>query len=251
MSLIDLSSPDADGVRVLSLDDADRRNAISPRLQAELGAAVDVVAADDETRVLVVTGRGPAFCAGADLPALFGDTDRDTATVRRDLRRVYDSFLRLRRLEIPTVAAVNGPAVGAGLNLAMACDVRIAGPNATFGVTFTHLGLHPGGGCTWFLTEALGRQRAFALIMDGGTLTADEALRLGLVIEVIDDPVDSSLERARRWAKIDPLLARDIKHATATAESAGFDETLDFEGWAQASSAGNPRLAKAVARFAK
>lgn len=251
MSLIDLSSPDSEGVRVLSLDDPDRRNALSPELQTELGAAIDVVAGDDATRVLVVTGRGSAFCAGADLPALFGDTGRDTATIRKDLRRIYDSFLRLRRLEIPTVAAVNGPAVGAGLNLAMACDIRIAGPDAKFGVTFTHLGLHPGGGCTWFLTEVLGRQRAFALIMDGGTLTADEALRLGLVLDVVVDPVEASLERARRWAKIAPLLARDIKHATEIAENVGFDETLDFEAWAQAASTRNPLLEKAVARYSR
>ena len=139
--------------------------------------------------MLVITGAGKGFSAGADLPALFGDLDPDVGVVRSGLHEIYDSFLRVRRLRIPTIAAVNGAAVGAGVNLAMCCDVRIAGPHARFGITFTKLGLHPGGGCTWFLTQALGRQRAMALIMDGGTLDADEAQALGLVLQVAEDPV--------------------------------------------------------------
>ena len=251
MSLIDLSAPDSAGVRILSLDDPERRNALSPQLKSELGVAIDLVARDDKTRALVVTGHGSAFSAGADLPALFGDTERDTASLRRDLRDVYDSFLRIRRLEIPTLAAVQGPAVGAGLNLAMSCDIRIAGPSAKFGITFTRLGLHPGGGCTWFLTQVLGRQRTLALILDGGTLSADEAQSLGLVLEVVDNPLENALARAHRWAEIDPMLARDIKHATTIAESSGFDATLDFEAWAQAASTRSPLLAGAIERFRK
>src|SRR5689334_10762642 len=170
MSLVLLDAHD-DGVRVVTLNDPDRRNALSPQLQRELGDAVDTVAADADARVLVVTGNGPGFCAGADLPAVFGELDRDVADIRAGLRVVYSSFLRVRDLAIPTIAAVNGAAVGAGVNLAMACDIRLAAPQAKFGVTFSRLGIHPGGGCTWFLTQALGRQRALSLILDGGTLT--------------------------------------------------------------------------------
>jgi enoyl-CoA hydratase len=220
-------------------------------LQDDLGDAVDSVARDATTRVLVVTGNGKAFSAGADLPAVFGDRDRDVATMRAGLKRIYDSFLRLRRLDIPTIAAVNGAAVGAGLNLAMACDVRYAAPGAKFGVTFTKLGLHPGGGCTWFLTQALGRQRALSLILDGATFGAEQAKGYGMVLDVVDDPLAVALEQAAAWAQIDPLLARDIKRATVIAEQQGFDETLDFESWAQAASTRSPLLTEAIARFSK
>ncbi len=251
MSLVLLAPGPAEGVRIITLNDPGKRNAMSPQLQADLGAAADAVAADAEARVLVVTGNGPGFSAGADLPAVFGGAPRDVTEIRAGLRAIYDSFLRIRRLEIPTIAAVNGAAVGAGVNLAMSCDVRIAGPTARFGVTFTKLGLHPGGGCTFFLTQALGRQRTLSLILDGGVLDADDALRLGLVLEVADDPLARALETAARWAGHDPALARDIKRAVGIAERGNFDETLDFEAWAQAASTRSPLLAEAIARYSR
>lgn len=251
MPLVLLENGPTDGVRLLTLNDPDRRNALSPDLQAELGAAVDAVAADPDARVLVVTGNGPGFSAGADLPAVFGALDRHVVEIRAGLRAIYDSFLRVRRLEIPTIAAVQGAAVGAGVNLAMSCDVRIAGPRARFGITFTKLGLHPGGGCTYFLTQALGRQRAMALILGGSTLDADEALGLGLVLEVVDDPLGRALETAAGWAAIDPALSRDIKRAVGIAERGGFDETLEFEAWAQAASTRSPLLRAAITRFSR
>lgn len=252
MSLVRLENGDAEGVRVLTLDDPDRRNALSPQLQAELGDAVHTVAADRDARVLVVAGAGPAFCAGADLPAVFGDLTRPVDEIREGLHAIYDSFLRVRRLAIPTIAAVQGAAVGAGVNLAMSCDVRYAGPKAVFGVTFRHLGLHPGGGCTYFLTQGLGRQRALSIILDGGRLDADEAKALGLVLDVVDDPLAVALAKAADWAAVDPGLARDMKRAVGIAERGDFEASLDFEAWAQASAAaGNEQLAQAIARFAK
>ena len=251
MALVDLTDGPAEGVRILTLNDAARRNALSPALQSELSAAVDAVRDDAAARVLIVAGNGPAFSAGADLPALFGNVDRDITEIRMGLHAVYDSFLRVRRLAIPTIAAVHGAAVGAGVNLAMSCDVRIAGPAARFGVTFAKLGLHPGGGCTYFLTHALGRQRALSLILDGGTIDADEALRLGLVLDVVDDPLVAATERAARWAAIEPALAKDIKRTVGIAERDDFDATLDFESWAQAASTRSPLLADAIARFTR
>jgi len=226
-----------DGVRVLTLNDPDKRNAMSPRLQAELADAVATVAADAQARALVVAGNGPAFSAGADLPAVFGDLDRPVGEIRAGLRAIYDSFLRVRRLEIPTVAAVDGPAVGAGVNLALSCDLRYAGPHASFGVTFTKLGLHPGGGCTHYMVDALGPQRALQLLLDGGSLNADEALAAGIVLEVVDDPLAAALETAARYAALDADLVRDIKRAVGFAVKGDFEETLEFEGWAQAASA--------------
>ena len=213
-----LENGPVDGVRVLTLNDPGKRNAMSPDLQAGLGAAVDEVRGRPWcARVLVVAGNGPAFSAGADLPAVFGDLHRPVGEIRASLRSIYDSFLRVRRLEIPTIAAVQGPAVGAGVNLAMSCDLRVAGPRASFGVTFTRLGLHPGGGCTYFVTQALGAQRALALLLDGGSLDAAEAAAVGIVLEVVDDPLARALELAGRYAALDPDLARDIKRAVGIA----------------------------------
>lgn len=249
MTKIDLSQ-DA-GQWTLTLNDPDRRNCIDEAMVRELGDAVSAVAADPHARTLVVTGAGTAFCAGADLPALFGTTGRSVAETRTHLHQVYDSFLRLRSLAIPTVAAVQGPAVGAGLNLAMACDVRLAGPRASFAATFSRIGLHPGGGCTWFLVDALGPQKALALLLDGGSLTGEDAVREGLALRLVDDPVAAAGELAGRWAALDPALARDIKSAVGVARSGDFDATLEFESWAQASSATGPAIQKAVARFRK
>ncbi|WP_255953465.1 enoyl-CoA hydratase [Streptomyces odontomachi] len=249
MTKIDLSQ-DA-GQWTLTLNDPDRRNCIDEAMVRELGDAVSAVAADPHARTLVVTGAGTAFCAGADLPALFGTTGRSVAETRTHLHQVYDSFLRLRSLAIPTVAAVQGPAVGAGLNLAMACDVRLAGPRASFAATFSRIGLHPGGGCTWFLVDGLGPQKALALLLDGGSLTGEDAVREGLALRLVDDPVAAAGELAGRWAALDPALARDIKSAVGVARSGDFDATLEFESWAQASSATGPAIQKAVARFRK
>ncbi|MFJ7217855.1 enoyl-CoA hydratase [Amycolatopsis sp. NPDC098790] len=234
MSSVELETP-APGVRLLRLADPDRRNALSPALQADLGTALDAVA-DERPRALVVTGAGKAFCAGADLSATFGPPGLPVPAVRDRLRATYDSFLRVRRLPIPTIAAVQGAAVGAGVNLALACDVRIVGPRARFGVTFSRLGLHPGGGCTHFLVRALGPQRALSLLLDGATLDAEEAHRAGLVLAIAEDPVAEAVETATRWAELDPGLVADVKRAVTMATDGAFEDVLEFESWAQASS---------------
>ncbi|PXY22539.1 enoyl-CoA hydratase [Prauserella muralis] len=234
----------------LTLTDPDRRNCLDEAMCAELGEAIAKVGASPGARTLVVAGQGSAFCAGADLPALFGSAaDRPVGEIRSHLHRVYDSFLRLRELPIPTVAAVQGAAVGAGLNLAMACDVRIAGPKASFAATFSRIGLHPGGGCTYFLVDALGPQKALALLLDGGALDGETAVREGVALELADNPLARATELAVRWAELDPALARDIKSAVGIAKTGDFAATLEFESWAQAASATGPAIQEVVARF--
>lgn len=240
-----------DGRWTLILSDPDRRNCLDEDMCAQLAEAVNTVGADPGARTLVVSGAGKAFCAGADLPALFGEQGRSVAQIRSQLHQVYDSFLRLRDLPIPTIAAVQGPAVGAGLNLAMACDVRIAGPRATFAATFSRIGLHPGGGCTWFLVDALGRQKAFALLLDGGTLDGPAAVHEGLALRLEDDPLAAAQELARRWGELDPGLTRDIKATVRVAHHGDFGNALEVEAWAQASAATAPVIQEAVARFRK
>jgi enoyl-CoA hydratase len=239
------------GLRVLTLADPDRRNVIDQQMRDELLSAVQTIAADPEATAVVIAGEGSAFCAGADLPAIFGDTSRSVATIREDLREVYACFLAVRSLAIPTIAAVQGAAVGAGLNLAMVCDIRVAGPRAKFAATFSQIGLHPGGGCTWFLVQALGPERALKLLLDGGTVVGDETVRLGLAGVYADDPLATALELGRRYADLDGRLSRDIKRAVAIAARDGLEATIDFEAWAQASSATGPAIQDFVAKFAK
>ena len=237
------------GLRVLTLDDPDRRNVIDQAMQDDLLAAVHRVRDDAGATALVVTGAGSAFCGGADLPALFGDTGRSVARLREDLHAVYASFLALRELAVPTLAAVQGPAVGAGLNLAMACDLRVAGPRASFAATFSRIGLHSGGGCSWFLVQSLGRERALRLLLDGGALSGREAVDQGLASTYAEDPLATALEMARRYAALDPQLSQDLKTSVRIADEGGFTASLEFEAWAQASSATKPQIAEAVARF--
>jgi enoyl-CoA hydratase len=235
------------GVRILRLTNPTKRNAIDRVSRAELAAAVATIAADNAARVLVVTADGPSFCAGADLVELFGDAPgQPIAQIRADLMQVYDSFLKLLDLPIPTIAAVRGAAIGAGLNLALSCDVRLAAPDVTFGAVFSRIGLHPGGGCTYFLTRLLGPQGAMRILLDGGSLNAEAALRHGLVSEIVDDPEAAALALAERWAKLEPALAQDIKRSVQLAVEAGFEATVEHEAWAQAASATRPEVQAVV-----
>src|ERR1700758_3812418 len=178
-----------DRAALITVNDPDRRNAVTGEISAGLRAAVARAEADTDVHAVIVTGAGSAFCAGADLAAL-------GSAAGAALRALYDGFLAVADCALPTVAAVNGPAVGAGLNLALACDVRIAGPGALFDARFQKLGIHPGGGMTWMLQRAVGPQVARATLLFGMRFDADAAVRHGLALEVADDPVAAARELA-------------------------------------------------------
>jgi enoyl-CoA hydratase len=218
-----------------------------------LGAALRAAVAGCRpagVRVVVFTGAGSAFCAGADLPELFGRPDRPHAETTAVLREYYRAFLDVHELDIPTIAAVNGPAVGAGLNLALACDLRMAGGAATFGATFARIGLHPGGGCTWFLVRQLGYARALEVLLRGRTLDAAEAVAHGLADGPCDDPVDDALALAGDIAGTTPALAAAIKRTVRLAAAGSpFTEVLEAETAAQAESASSDQLQAWVERF--
>ena len=240
----------AAGLRVIRLADPAHRNAVDSVLRDALARAVGDVARDAEARALVVTADGPDFCAGADLIDTFdGAAGRPLEDVRAGLVRVYDSFLALRALAIPTIAAVRGAAIGAGANLALSCDVRVAGRDASFAFSFTRIGLHPGGGATWYLVDALGRGRALSVLLDGETLDAEALLRAGIVERVVDDPEAEALALAERWCALDPDLTRSMKRAVDAAAADGFDASVELESWAQARSAQRPQIQQAVERM--
>lgn len=223
MSLLRLEHHDR--VAVLTLDDPKRRNALSPGLVAEIGAAFDELEADDRTGAVVVTGAAPAFCAGADLG--------DLRTAGKDeLERIYHGFLRVARSSLPTVAAVNGPAVGAGMNLALCCDVRVAATTARFDVRFLQLGVHPGGGHTWLLQRALGPERAKAMVLFGEVLDGVAAAGAGLAWKAVepDDLLPASIELAARAATYPKaLLAATKQTMTETASMAAHADAVERE----------------------
>jgi enoyl-CoA hydratase len=182
-----------DHVAVITVNDPDRRNAVTGEMSALLRGAVKQAEADPDVHAVVVTGAGKAFCAGADLSAL---GDAGSVGAESGLQRLYDGFMAVGTCTLPTIAAVNGAAVGAGLNLALAADVRIAGPGALFDARFQKLGLHPGGGATWMLQRAVGPQVARAALLFGMRFDAEAAVRHGLALSVADDPVAAALELA-------------------------------------------------------
>lgn len=248
MPLVTLHS-DGD-VRTITLNVPDKLNALSWPLLEELAAAIDTVAADANARALVVTGAGRAFCSGADLQSLFGDRTRPVEVLKQVLLDVYASFLRLRDLTIPTISAVHGPAVGAGMNIALACDVIVAGPEATFGPTFAKIGLHPGGGCTWMLTQRIGSANTAAALFSGELIPASDALRLGIAQELADDPKVRAADLAATYASREPALMADIKRSVQVAAAADLAASLDVEAEAQARSLQSEAFETFASRFA-
>lgn len=199
-----------DRVAVITLDDPKRRNALNLDLCAELVDAIDTLEADAATGAIVVTGNPPAFCAGADLSQL-------GASQREGLKQIYSGFLRVAASRLPTIAAVNGAAVGAGMNLALACDVRLAGASARFDTRFVDLGLHPGGGHTWMMRRVVGPQATAAMVLFGQVLDGAEAERVGLVWRCVDDDalLDDAIALAARAASGPPELVPVIKQTIA------------------------------------
>lgn len=221
----------ADGVATVTLDNAKRRNAITLPMVEEIGRVFDLLEASEEVRAVVVTGAEPAFCAGADLSHLKG-------AARQGLQRIYEGFLRVGRSSLPTVAAVNGAAVGAGMNLALVCDLRIAAKKARFDCRFLDLGLHPGGGHTWMLRRLGGDQLVTAMVLFGQVLDGEAAERHGLVWQTVADEelLFTAQAVAGRAASAPAPLVAKVKHtlrdmAAINHHAAAVDRELDPQVW--------------------
>jgi enoyl-CoA hydratase len=228
-------------VEVITVSDPARRNAMSVDLATDLVAAVRRAEGDEGVGAIVVTGEPPGFCAGADLSQL-GASKED------GLRTIYQGFLAVAECTLPTVAAVNGAAVGAGMNLALACDLRVAGPKARFDSRFLQLGLHPGGGYTWMAQRVLGPQGAAAVTLFGENLGAEEAERVGLVWRAVDDPVAAAVELAGRAADAPRDLAITTKRTMrVTATQAAQRDAVEVEIRAQVASLESPAFAERLA----
>ncbi len=229
MSLVEVTI--SERVATLTLNNPSERNTLTAPMVAEIIAAMDEIEPDPGIGAIVVTGTAPAFCAGANLGNLAESSEGSLGTI-------YEGFLRIARSPLPTLAAVNGAAVGAGMNLALGCDVRLAARRAKFDTRFLQIGIHPGGGHTWMLRRIAGPQTAMAAVIFGEIMDGAQAERVGLVYRCVDD--DQLLEAAQTMAARAASAPRELAIITKqtildmadiAAHAAAVKRELDPQVW--------------------
>jgi enoyl-CoA hydratase len=228
-----LSEP-APRVRLLTLNQPALRNAMTEELTIAWTQTVADLAGDRDVRALVVTGAGSSFCSGADLSWLddAGAGERTPDRLRDKMMPFYQAWLAPRDLPFPVIAAVNGPTVGAGVCLALACDLRYGSPTAMFKTPFIYLGTHGGMGITALLPEVVGAARAREMLFTGRDVSAQEAADWGLLGGVFDDVVGGALDVARQIATAAPIPTRLTKVGLEQARH-GLAAALSWEALAQ------------------
>jgi len=243
------------GVATVTLADPERRNALTLPMVTEIIDIFDRLEDDQAVGAVVVTGDGSAFCAGADLSHLSSSAD---GGAEAGLRAIYEGFLRIGRSPLPTLAAVNGAAVGAGMNLALICDVRLAAERARFDTRFLQLGLHPGGGHTWLSQRIAGPQAVLATVLFGEVLDGADAEKAGLVWRCLpdDELLAAAQAMAERAASGPRELARRIKAtirdvATLDDHAAAVDRELKPQVWSLEQPAFKERVAALQAKITK
>ncbi len=246
-----------DRVATLTLDDVARKNAMTEALGDALQQAVAHVKGDTDVRAVVVTGAGGAFSAGGDLAMLEHLRTLPFEQARAHMLGFYGRYLSLLDLEVPTIAAVVGPAIGAGLCVAVACDLVVVATDAKLAFNFVSLGLHPGMGATYFVPRKVGVQRAHELLLTGRRFDGAEAARIGLAIDAVDvsaDP-DAVLARARALAATiasqGPQSVRALKKSLGVDDHAALQAALEREALAQAHSYANPELGTGLRAIAE
>ncbi len=236
-------------MRTLTMSNPGRRNAVPPSGWSELGAAFNEFEASSQ-RILVVTGANGDFCAGADMNRDVTATPSAADNAVR-MRRTNAAALALHRLSKPTIAAVDGVAVGAGMNLALGCDILIATETARFSEIFVKRGLTVDFGGTWLLPRLIGLARARELALTGRLFGADEALKMGMISSVVPAGAleDTVNEMAQSLAPGAPLAQAIIKRAFDRSSSMTFEQALSFEEQAQAVLLGSDDLVEGAAAF--
>ena len=223
----------ADGVRMLVLDRPARVNALDTATILALIDALNTLADDDATRVVVITGANGAFSAGADLDTIdLGGERRDD--VENLMRHLMQMGPLVHALPQPTIAAMNGPTVGGALAVALACDLRIASPDASFLAPFIHMGLLPDCGATWLVPRLIGEGPALELMLTGRPLHARQAHDIGLLTHLADDPATAAIELATTIARRPPEAVRMTKELVRTAATGTLAAAVEREAIAQA-----------------
>ena len=226
-------------VATITMNRPDKMNSLDTTMLREIIAAVGDIASDDEVRVLVLTGAGKAFCSGADISeggrasGLAGTANE----MRRNLKETFQSVaLGLNRLDKPTIAMVNGPAVGAGCDFAFGCDLRVGSEKAKFRNSFVKVGLIPGGGGTWLYTRLLGLGRGLEFMFTGDFIEAEEALRIGLLNRLVpaDQLESATMELAHKIAANPPLAVQMSKALAYKSLGMDLESALELSAACQA-----------------
>jgi enoyl-CoA hydratase/carnithine racemase len=239
-------------IAVVWLDLPDRRNSMSTAMTASWVRLMGLLRTDEALAAVVVTGAATAFSAGGDLSWIVKDPDASVSDLRERMLTFYRSWLAIRDLEVPTIAAVNGAAIGAGLAVALACDIRYAAADAKLGVPFTSLGLHPGMATTWSLPNIAGHAVARDLLLTGRIVTGAEAVGLGLVSQSLptDEVLSAAIAAAERIAATAPVATRLTLQALRDGGHASFDDALQWEALAQAVTLATEDLHEGIAAAA-
>jgi 2-(1,2-epoxy-1,2-dihydrophenyl)acetyl-CoA isomerase len=251
MSDVVLSSRDG-AILTLTLNRPEALNALNPQTTQALRAGLEAAGRDPEVGAIILTGAGRAFCAGADLKEVSARAAAGDPDLGADLRANYTPMIRaIRACPKPVIAALNGTAAGAGLSLALACDLRIAAAGAQMIVVFVRVGLVPDAGSLFFLTRMLGLSKATELALTGEPLSADDAVRLGLVAVVVppDQLIAATMERARRLAEGPRQTYALIKRGMERALQLDLEQTMELESQLQALAAETPDAQEAIRAF--
>lgn len=252
-----LYSVDAEGIATITLNLPEIRNPISDHdlIEALLDRLSDIEN-DPNVRVAILTGAGPAFSAGGNLKMMQPDAGGLNASLPARTRRNYKSGIQrlplaFAALEVPVIAAVNGPAIGAGLDLACMCDLRVAGESAKFAESFVKLGIIPGDGGAWLLQRIVGFSKAAELTLTGETIDAAEALKIGLVSQVVPDDqlLDAAHKMAQRIACNPPFAVRMAKRLIWDAASMSIGQVLEMSAAMQSVAHATKDNAEAVNAF--
>lgn len=243
------------GIRVLTLNRPEIRNALSSEMLADLTANLNAVRSDLDATVLILTGAGSAFCAGGDIQEMMNKDGMFKGTlieIYTHYRKEIQMMVRaLYQLEIPTIAAVNGPAIGAGNDLAAFCDLRIGSKKAVFAESFVHLGLLSGDGGNWILPRIIGIAQATQMALTGDPIDAAKALEIGLISSVTEelDLLPSALKLAGKIANLPRYAVRMTKQLLRKSLESSLDAALDEAASLQALLHGTDDHRKAVANL--
>jgi 2-(1,2-epoxy-1,2-dihydrophenyl)acetyl-CoA isomerase len=221
-----------DGIGTITLNRPDKLNAFAGAMRQEVAQAVHEMAEHEDVRVLVITGAGRAFCAGADIGYMKQLIENgDTHAFQELVEAGRGVVTRIRQTPKPVIAMVNGPAAGGGANMALSCDFRIASERASIGQTFNRIGLHPDWGGTYFLPRLVGVAKAVELMCTGEMIDAEEAHRLGIFNKVVsaDALVEETDAFARLLAAKPPIALALVKEAIYQSEQGSLDDMLDVE----------------------
>lgn len=229
-----------DHLALITLNRPDRRNAINAEMVEDFHSVVQRIREHEDIRAVVVTGAGRSFCSGADfttLPALANGTGQEGILASHAaIESLYQGFLGLGELPVPTIAAINGACVGGGLGIALLCDIRVVAGRAKVGANFSRLGIHPGMGITGRLPAVIGYQAAAKLLFTGALVRGEEAVELGLAMEAceFEDVLPRAMEIAAEIAEAAPLAVRCIKRTLKNTCDHDMDDVLAIEAMAQA-----------------